>query len=410
LLPELDFPPPLPTKQTDSGADDALSEVPLVGTDTNIVPDTVTPNDTDVQRSPAVAQVGETPTPRAGSVNIVLGKNVATEEDVTWRLSIKANPHLMIVGLPGMGKTTCLINVCRHLQRSGISPIVFSYHQDIDERLEGIFTDLNFVDYNGLGFNPLQVDVRTPLAHIDVASELRDIFAAIFPDLGDIQTEEIRQAIKQSYMDIGWGVGDLTSDTLPFPSFQTFFEIIRRKPKPNAGLMARLTELADYEFFSSSTQTRSLLDVRAPSILRIHRTSNELLQRAFASFVLYSVYKDMMKRGPQENLTHAVIFDEAHRASRLKLIPAMAKECRKFGITLILASQEARDFDTSLFSAIASYLSLRVTENDAKTIAKMASSSDIERRIVDRLKQLNKYTGLFFTEGERRPTHVALAP
>jgi DNA helicase HerA-like ATPase len=144
-------------------------------------------------------------------------------------------------------------------------------------------------------------------------------------------------------------------------------------------------------------------------VLRIHKTSNELLQRALASFVLYSVYKDMFRRGPQESLTHAVVFDEAHRASRLKLLPTMAKECRKFGIALVLASQEARDFDPSLFSAIASYLALRVTEHDARTIAKMVSASDVEKRVIDRLKQLAKYTALFFTEGSTRPLTVALA-
>ena len=96
----------------------------------------------------------------------------------------------------------------------------------------------------------------------------------------------------------------------------------------------------------------------------------------------------MFKRGPQTALTHAVIFDEAHRASRLKLLPIMAKECRKFGVSLVLASQEVRDFDSSLFSAIASYLALRVTENDARTIARMVVSSDVEKRIIDRLKQI----------------------
>ena len=67
--------------------------------------------------------------------------------------------------------------------------------------------------------------------------------------------------------------------------------------------------------------------------------------------------KDMFRRGIQDRITHALIFDEAHRAAGLKLIPAMAKECRKYGISLVLASQEARDFHPSVFSAIANYLS-----------------------------------------------------
>jgi DNA phosphorothioation-dependent restriction protein DptH len=39
-------------------------------------------------------------------------------------------------------------------------------------------------------------------------------------------------------------------------------------------------------------------------------------------------------------------------------MPTMAKERRKYGISLVVASQEAKDFDISLFSAIANYLDL----------------------------------------------------
>jgi DNA helicase HerA-like ATPase len=58
--------------------------------------------------------------------------------------------------------------------------------------------------------------------------------------------------------------------------------------------------------------------------------------------------------------TGAIRKKEAHRAAKLRLIPAMAKECRKYGISLVLASQEAKDFNISLFSAVANYLVLRL--------------------------------------------------
>lgn len=61
---------------------------------------------------------------------------------MVWAPSLRGNPHFMIVGLPGMGKTTCLINICRQLQLSGIAPIVFSYHDDIDERMATLFPDV----------------------------------------------------------------------------------------------------------------------------------------------------------------------------------------------------------------------------------------------------------------------------
>lgn len=342
-------------------------------------------------------------------VPVILGRNVATGEDVSWRVTVHGNPHLMILGLPGMGKTTTLIAICRQLAAARITPIVFSYHHDIDERLANSVGTVRFIDYQGLGFNPLQVDPGSPFAHIDAAGDVRDIFAAIFPDLGDLQTEEIRQAIKKSYENAGWAVRDETPRPAP-PSFQDFYDILAHKPRPNQGLMARLNELNDYGFFATAGDARSLLDLREPCVLRIHGTSNEALQKAFASFVLYSIYKDMFRRGVQARLTHAVVFDEAHRASKLKLLPTMAKECRKYGLALIVASQEVRDFDNSLFSAIAGYLALRLNESDARMVARIASASGLEARVVDRLKQLNKFHALYFTEEHTRPVQIALSP
>ncbi len=65
------------------------------------------------------------PTPSTGGVQIVLGHETSSDEPVSWRISIKGNPHLLIVGLPGMGKTSCLIQICRQLTQAGIAPIVW---------------------------------------------------------------------------------------------------------------------------------------------------------------------------------------------------------------------------------------------------------------------------------------------
>jgi DNA phosphorothioation-dependent restriction protein DptH len=227
--------------------------------------------------------------------------------------------------------------------------------------------------------------------------------------LGDLQLEELRQGIKQSYDDLGWGERSDVAVERSTPPFRAFFDLLRAKPKPNLGLLARLQELADYGFFDGAGEQASLLEGRRPTIVRIHGTTNGMLQNAFSSFVLYSLYKDMFRRGVQSRITHAVIFDEAHRAARLKLIPQFAKECRKFGIALALASQEARDFNESLFSAVGSYLVLRVTETDARILARKDGSTLDEKRTADRLKALEKYTALFFGEGRPRPMVVRLA-
>jgi DNA helicase HerA-like ATPase len=314
----------------------------------------------------------------------------------------------MIVGIPGMGKTTCLISLCAQLQRSGITPIVFSYHEDIDERMSVLFPDVVTHDCTKLGFNPMRIPQPGPLAHIESAGQLRDIFHAIYSDLGELQLEQLRSALKKSYEEAGWGTAGTQPDP---PGFRRFVEILREsggKDQRTQTLLARLTELDDFRFFDVRDDQTSLLSASRPQMIRIHSVSNEAMQRACAGFVLYRIYQDMFSRGTQERLTHAIVFDEAHRAGRLKLLPTMAKECRKYGLALIVASQEARDFDPGLFAAMGSYLVLRVNDNDARIMSKNAAGSDLQRTIADRLKALPKYEGLFFSESHPRPIQTRL--
>ena len=342
---------------------------------------------------------------RPNEANIVLGDQLGNGDKVIWRISTAGNPHLLIVGLPGMGKTTCLIQLCRQLVGAGIAPIVFSYHEDIDEKLDVLLPgNFKAVNYAGLGFNPLQVVGSGPLAYMDNVAMLRDIFATIFPDLGDVQLGRIREALKQSYTDQGWS----NTNTGTIPLFSAFFDILRSEAKPDKGVMLRLSELADYGFFAAASGSASLLDADDAAIVKIHGTQNELLQRAFASFVLHNLYQAMFRRGPQRRITHAIIFDEAHRAAKLKLIPTMAKECRKFGLSLVVASQEVKDFDDSLFTAVASYLALRVNESDAKKMARVMAPSDKITLYADRIKQTEKYRAWFLTEGMKSPVGTQL--
>ena len=345
--------------------------------------------------------------------SVCLGTDSLTSAEVRWPLTTKGNPHLLIAGLPGMGKTTCLLNLCRQMVAANVRPIVFSYHQDIDERLEQSVDSVRFIDFGGLGFNPLEVvDRESRMAHLDVAGAIRDVFAAIYPELGDIQADRIRRAVKDSFIEAGWSDPDIARPDLREPPFRRFVEILRSDPKPDRGLrtlLARLEELEDYRFFELDESHRSLWESDRPTVIRIHTTRNDNLQRAFASLVFYGLYKDMFRRGIQERITHALIFDEAHRAAGLTLIPTMAKECRKYGISLVLASQEARDFHVSVFSAISSYLVLRLTETDARTLVRNVAGSQQERMLTDEIKQMARFKALYFREGEGRPSRVDLS-
>ena len=342
--------------------------------------------------------------PRAPD-GVVLGYRDDGDTPAIWRQDIRTNPHLMILGLPGMGKTSALLNICEQLIAQDITPIIFSYHEDIDEKLKEISTrPVTLVGYDGLGFNPMRPSSSGPFAHVDSVGNLRDIFSAIFPDLGEIQLGKLRDAILSSYTDRGWSRG-VQGET---PPFSAFYDTLTSDPRPDRGLNVRLSELAAYGFFEGADHASSLLDSRQPVVIQIHKSQNEALQRGIATFILYSLYQGMFQRGLADRITHAIVFDEAHRASKLKLIPTMAKECRKYGISLILASQEAKDFNDSVFTAIANYLVLRVNEDDARLMARQFADTAQVRAYADRIKAMPRYHAYYFGEQAGRPVRAKL--
>ena len=314
-----------------------------------------------------------------------------------------------------MGKTTCLLNLCKQMLDAGIRPIVFSYHQDIDEKLEHLVNSVRFIDFHGLGFNPLQVmDRKSRMAYLDVAGALRDIFVAIFPELGDIQGERIRGRSR---------IASLRRDGMTRTRFWRScrsrssgdswrFLRGRSEAGPGAAHPARA---------SGGTWRLRLLRSRRiprepcgrasnPSSSASTRRRMTICRRPLRRLSSMASTRTCSAEASRDRITHAVVFDEAHRAADLRLIPTMAKECRKYGISLVLASQEAKDFNISLFSAIANYLVLRLTEADAKALVRNVASSDQERALIDRIKQMDRFKALYFCEGKKKPSPISLLP
>ena len=209
------------------------------------------------------------------------------------------------------------------LHAGGITTIVFSYHDDIDERLAGVLPGVASHDCHDLGSNPLRMAEPGPVAHVESPGQLRDILAAIFADLGDLQLEQLRAALKQSHEAMGGGAGGPPRKR---PGFRDYLRLLHAIEKPDKGtrtLLARLRELDDFGFFAAAEGGGRLLEGCTPRLIRIHAVGNEVVQGAYASFVLDRVDSDMLRRGWQERLTPAVLLDQAHKTDRCKLLTVL---------------------------------------------------------------------------------------
>jgi DNA phosphorothioation-dependent restriction protein DptH len=68
------------------------------------------------------------------------------------------------------------------------------------------------------------------------------------------------------------------------------------------------------------------------------------LMLAASRFVLEKIYATMLMAGVTKRLRVMVMIDEAHKLCGDETIISLVKEARKYGLGLILSSQETRDF------------------------------------------------------------------
>ena len=134
---------------------------------------------------------------------------------------------------------------------------------------------------------------------------------------------------------------------------------------------------------------------------------NELIKKTFASFILFYIYKSMFLIGLKDRIYNCIIFDEAHLAYNLKPLNILIKQARKYGIAFVVASQSAKDFHGSFFSNIASFLPLKSTAEDAKTIVKNTTGSFDHKKVIDDIVTLKKYHAVLIQHGI--PNKIKLA-
>jgi DNA phosphorothioation-dependent restriction protein DptH len=353
---------------------------------------------------------------KKGEINILIGKELKTEKPVFFRPSIRGNPHALIVGIPGMGKTTSIKNICYKLADEKIYPFIFDFHGDLaKDMLQTLGKDKCLVldAAQGLPFNPLEVDpVRRQQERgwITHYFEVAEILANIYPSFGELQVSYLRQILKQCYE----GAGYAASAVKPMPPrFIEFWRCLKEKAETDREarkIAARLEPIFELVLFKEELENSYPLShlLQRVTILDLHSLENEENQRVAASFFLQRLYRDMFSHTEEDRLRNAVILDEAHRVARLSLIPKMMQECRKYGILFILASQRVEDFDKGVLDSAGNHLYLRVNYPDAKRLSAYLGGREAHGDHVRRLQDLHKFRALFRSEDYRPFVEVLL--
>jgi hypothetical protein len=97
---------------------------------------------------------------------------------------------------------------------------------------------------------------------------------------------------------------------------------------------------------------------------------------AASRFILEKVYAAMLMAGVSKKLRVMAVVDEAHKLCGDETVTALIKEARKYGLGVILSSQETRDFHRSVFANTGTLVGLALEEEDAGVMSKYMGLTD----------------------------------
>jgi DNA phosphorothioation-dependent restriction protein DptH len=347
---------------------------------------------------------------------------------VPWNTHLSQNPHLMIIGESGSGKTYATQCLVAELAQAGIPSVIFDYGQGFElgtlERHFRKFTNPQeyLVGEKGLTLNPIEIfprDVRGPNT---VATRISDVFDAVYR-LGDIQRKVLIDAIIHLFERRNIRVTDPHTWELPPPTLSDLQQELEHMAsdkqytayKSAQTVAARLTTF----FMLNSFQTddgpwawdKLLRDSKRPVHILQFRGLEGRTQRVVVELLLWHLFFYLKSEG-QHPLRLYCVLDEAHHLSFRDGGPvdSLLREARKFGLGLIFASQQPEDFSAATYANSASKLVFQTADPDlrvSKFLSAKCANYDNADQIHEVIAALPQGEAFFITANRGRRVRIS---
>ncbi|MEM2178218.1 MAG: ATP-binding protein [Candidatus Methanomethylicaceae archaeon] len=296
-----------------------------------------------------------------------------TKGELYYDFEKNVNPHLIIAGKSGCGKTTTLIRIINELSKFG-KIIIIDFHGEYIGLSNLINAEI--IDVANQGLNPL-----TPIANENYYEIANDLINSI--NIIDIYKLGITQ--ESELMDSIVSIKEKNLEEL-------YNEIDKRAKDEKAGhirdaligLKNRIRILQTG--FSIKTNIDFQKIINKNSIIDLSGISNEDVKTIIAELILRKILRCMIFNKINERTF--LIIDEAHRISKKEgIINTIMRESRKYNLACILSSQLIYDFDQSIIgNAGMKLFMMNDSERDIDAIINI-TGCEILRQVLPSLKQ-----------------------
>jgi hypothetical protein len=329
------------------------------------------------------------------------------------------NPHLMITGETGSGKTQATKVILSDLKPFDVPALILDFKDDYSDPTYAETEGLNVYDPNeqSLPFNPLApaVDPRSgrvnPTHHLH---QLTDIIKRIYR-LGDQQAYRLREAMKAVYESAGVpGRAFVPEHGQTYPPFQVVQDELQAD-KDNQALLGRMSPIFDLELFSSGAQAADFATVvESSTVIRLAQLPGDEVKNSVAEFFLMALYNYLIRQPQSHRFSRLLVLDEAWRLVESPFLEPLMREGRAFGLGVLIASQFPTDLPAAVAGSTATKLFFSQTNVEQirdiqRTILGKTSGADADH-LANILRGLAPLTCVMYSKQFRRFVRVAINP
>jgi hypothetical protein len=363
---------PRPAGPTASKGDESLAQV-AVSADDAAAPPSSRPQaaaSATAQVAPPVELI-ERPRAYLGETPGVYGKPREVWYDPQLPERNLPNPHILITGETGSGKTQATKALLRDLRTQGVPALILDFKDDYSQpgyaEAEG-FTVFD-ASMGGLAFDPMVPPVDPQSGRIGIMAHIHqfgEIIKRIY-DLGDQQVYRLREALKNVYQEAGLSLQPYVPAGAPtFPVFDDLKALLEEHRKENETLLGRLSPIFDLSLFSASAGQDGFAAIaKQPTVIRLSQLPGDETKNAVAEFFLMALYNYLIRQPHPHALRQLLVLDEAWRLVKSPFLQPLMREGRAFGLGVIVATQFPNDMpgDVSGSTATKLYFSQTKAEN-----------------------------------------------
>lgn len=300
----------------------------------------------------------------------------------------ETNPHTLVVGMSGMGKSTLLKSFLTDIGAAGMSAIVFDAHNEY----AGIVSTLRGSVHNAqsFGLNPFELDGLRVEERI---SELATLFKEVY-GLGYIQVTKLMECMRYAYRKAhSSGAQQAPNISMLLREINIFLSNARLASERSTLLHLR----SRLSLLNTDALNREFID--AHSLMHgIHSFSLAGLQNAEARYIymhelLSRIYALMHSNEKEHGLRMFIVIDEAQTLldrhySESGIVRRLMEEGRKYGIGIIAATTSIAPLPRQMLANAANFIAFRTVEpQEARYIARLLSRGSpdaaigLERRL-----------------------------